>query len=1253
MRQLLRDRPDQPDARARANLGQVRLETFSGDRSQYRNWMKTIQAQKQLYQIQDKELAVLLFLSCAGEAREVLNQLEVADTQEEGGLQRILRLLEDAYGSKADERFEERQTAFLNYRRSPGQSIAAYLATLKRLRNEYLHEDPGSVISDRAFAQRMLTRAALTRRERYDCFFAAGGAYRSAPIEKVLRFSLDVQTCTLRRSLRPDVKKDTRGQPDHHRRGDPSKGLIAAHLTEPQGMHMSRTRTTALTMMRTSAKTQMMRIWSRRLWWPKKKCRRKKSGATMRMKPRMTRSRQWIKQPCKRLLQRAVEPRTRRLRLGRTVATATVESPRRGRAKERGLTAESQMTASATAPALHAAKRGIGVVMQFAPTCNQVETLPTRRKVQPTTQQQHRVLARAALSNPEGAAPHRLSELMTDLHCSADTAQRAGKMAKLALLPSTLLQRRRGEMWWTSHQWKLMWRRGAKAKREKPPEPPHPPPEKPKEEKDRSPSRKEPEREPKTSPGEKPKKRRKRSTGEDRSDRARRSSGEHRSDRDRTRARRRVKEEEEATPASTPRGEAEEAFVSQPASGTTARQCNWTLMVGSWDVLKDYDSDGSNTVSSQELESESYLDDLVRKYQFQNTPAPKSAAREKLKVKLMTVLKSLTEEEKDEEVKRRLQKKQDHLRDKITAKAVRSQASGSEAPARTRPRQETRDPKLDEDMGLSTDELLKILPNMSKDEKKMLYKQLKKEREAEALKLFEKDPASSPAKLKRPDRRKDGYSAASMPTSSTGRSLKKEDVEEPPDQEEPIPIGVKKKRMEKFRRQLYEAAMNRKGKVVPSEASDLPNAEQERCSHPYERLLWGANVHAHWANCKDCKLRKVLYYSVMHGAMTANQCSHALNQEQEAYQANVLAPGHVILDTGCRTAVAGRKWHVALQSLMRQKGLPFHKTNHEEVYRFGAGAPVLSTGLPLCSADLRPQVLGAHCGGWQHPRRWPCSRVSWSCGTCWTRTVEGADWLPQVAGCNPWQMAAYSFVAFKASNSQPAERWQAPWPICMGDRRTQRIEAAPHQWPTFLCPLARGTGWSELRWRLRRRARPNYEWSRPLDGISIWNDGPLAKEIRVGNYQPAGRDGSGLLPCHYQQGWRRHLDRLNQWARKRDITWRWTPNGSQQLWRGLHRDGRRLRWRGDDGWQRRRYWVSWKGTEAKTFGCCQEHQWSRGDRAQPLQEGEGDPSSAPAAYRLQDPWDLYLVVHAVTICLWIGLGVSRASDFAWLGSDRP
>ena len=147
VRDLLQQRGNRQEGRMRANLGQVKLETFSGDRSQYRNWMKTIQAQKQLYGIQDNELSVLMFLSTTGEAREVLNQLEVTDMQQEGGLQRILRLLEEAYGSKADERLEERQSAFLNYRRMPGQSIAAYLATLKRLRTEYLREDVGTVIS--------------------------------------------------------------------------------------------------------------------------------------------------------------------------------------------------------------------------------------------------------------------------------------------------------------------------------------------------------------------------------------------------------------------------------------------------------------------------------------------------------------------------------------------------------------------------------------------------------------------------------------------------------------------------------------------------------------------------------------------------------------------------------------------------------------------------------------------------------------------------------------------------------------------------------------------------------------------------------------------------------------------------------------------------------------------------------------------------------------------------------------------------
>ena len=122
---------------------------------------------------------MLIYLSTTGEARAVVNQMELKEMQEPGGLGRVLRLLEDAYGARADERFEERQEAFLTYRRQPGCSMAAYLATLKRLRQEYLKEDGETVISDKSFAQRMLSRAGLTKRERMDVFFSAGGRYAS------------------------------------------------------------------------------------------------------------------------------------------------------------------------------------------------------------------------------------------------------------------------------------------------------------------------------------------------------------------------------------------------------------------------------------------------------------------------------------------------------------------------------------------------------------------------------------------------------------------------------------------------------------------------------------------------------------------------------------------------------------------------------------------------------------------------------------------------------------------------------------------------------------------------------------------------------------------------------------------------------------------------------------------------------------------------------------------------------------------
>ena len=174
--------------RSKPSLSQVRIEPFKGSRSHYKDWKRVLEAQKSLYKLEESELAMLIYLSCEGEPRQILNQLEVSEMQEPGGLGRVLRLLEDSYGARADERFEEKQEAYLSYRRAPGQSIAAYVSTLSRLRTEYLKEDPDTTISDKAYAQRLLSRASLTRRERMDIFFAAGGKYDSKSIERVMRF---------------------------------------------------------------------------------------------------------------------------------------------------------------------------------------------------------------------------------------------------------------------------------------------------------------------------------------------------------------------------------------------------------------------------------------------------------------------------------------------------------------------------------------------------------------------------------------------------------------------------------------------------------------------------------------------------------------------------------------------------------------------------------------------------------------------------------------------------------------------------------------------------------------------------------------------------------------------------------------------------------------------------------------------------------------------------------------------------------
>ena len=63
---------------------------------------------------------------------------------------------------------ERAQEEFLAYKRTPETSISTYLANLKLLKMECLRQNPETCYSDGSWAQRMLNKASLSRRERLD-----------------------------------------------------------------------------------------------------------------------------------------------------------------------------------------------------------------------------------------------------------------------------------------------------------------------------------------------------------------------------------------------------------------------------------------------------------------------------------------------------------------------------------------------------------------------------------------------------------------------------------------------------------------------------------------------------------------------------------------------------------------------------------------------------------------------------------------------------------------------------------------------------------------------------------------------------------------------------------------------------------------------------------------------------------------------------------------------------------------------------
>lgn len=186
IRLMLKRRVQQME-RPKSSLGSVRIEEFAGERYKYTKWKKAVEAQRQLCRLEEQELAMLVYLSTKQEARDCVYQVPISEFTRAGGLRLIWRLLDEALGESEEEQFERAEKEYNQYRRLPGQPVSAYIGQMKRLKAQSQRVDPETQISDRAWGQRLLNRGSLSRRERLDVFFSAGGLYEPAAIERALR----------------------------------------------------------------------------------------------------------------------------------------------------------------------------------------------------------------------------------------------------------------------------------------------------------------------------------------------------------------------------------------------------------------------------------------------------------------------------------------------------------------------------------------------------------------------------------------------------------------------------------------------------------------------------------------------------------------------------------------------------------------------------------------------------------------------------------------------------------------------------------------------------------------------------------------------------------------------------------------------------------------------------------------------------------------------------------------------------------
>ena len=124
--------------RPRSSLGSVRIEEFMGDRGRYFEMEKNNPGAAMFCMAWNpQELSMLIYLSTKREARDVLEQHPITSYTGPGGLQLLWKVMDEAFGESEAELFERADRELERYRRAPGESVAHFLAEMRRLRAQY------------------------------------------------------------------------------------------------------------------------------------------------------------------------------------------------------------------------------------------------------------------------------------------------------------------------------------------------------------------------------------------------------------------------------------------------------------------------------------------------------------------------------------------------------------------------------------------------------------------------------------------------------------------------------------------------------------------------------------------------------------------------------------------------------------------------------------------------------------------------------------------------------------------------------------------------------------------------------------------------------------------------------------------------------------------------------------------------------------------------------------------------------------